>query len=220
MKSYLTIVAMLALGCGGGSGTDTPSGGGGSGGTQGGGPAATCFNCVAQSCNSEAVATFGPDFQNGNYAGACPNFIPCAYAPNGNADLCLQQESDACKASFATLNACLGPTTCGTACNSNGTSGGNQNRGPSAACVSCLAQNCASQSVVAYGPNYQSGDYTSGVCPHFISCAYSKESTPASAGPCAQQDGTDCATAFAALGACLGKTTCGTACTTGNNTGG
>jgi len=215
MRRYLTIVAMLALGCGGGSGTDTPSGGGGSG-----GPSAACFSCLAQTCNGEAVATFGPDFQNGNYAGACPKFIPCAFAPNSNPDLCLQQESAACKDSFATLNTCLGPTACGTTCTGNGTSGGNQNRGPSAACVSCLAQNCASQSVLAYGSNYQSGDYTSGVCPHLISCAYSREATAASGGPCAQQDGTACATAFATLSACLGQTACGSACTTGNNSGG
>ncbi|HEY5140770.1 MAG TPA: hypothetical protein VIJ25_15860, partial [Methylococcales bacterium] len=87
----------------------------------------------------------------------------------------------------------------------SGSSDSGTGQGPTAECLSCVAQNCDAQAKIAFGVSYQSGDYSGAACPRFFSCT---SANPNSESACAENDGTACSTAFSALSTCLNSATC------------
>ena len=88
---------------------------------------------------------------------------------------------------------------------------------PSASCLSCIKLSCDSQARAALGAGYQSGNFSGGACPNFVACTCN---TTGKESVCAQADGANCVTTFAALGACLDATACFDSTCKGNSSSG
>jgi hypothetical protein len=111
---------------------------------------------------------------------------------------------------------------CGSGTKSNtpgyGGATGQQCGTASPACISCITQNCNSEAIDVFGGGYMNNQFNGGQCPNITACACTSGNS--NMDTCAQQGGSGCATAFAALGACFDANPCSTACTGNKGTGG
>ncbi len=114
-----------------------------------------------------------------------------------------------------------GKGSAGTGASCSGTGSTPVNTGMPSACVTCLQTNCGIDS--CYGPNWQSGDFSGGVCGPFYSCAMKcscSSNSPTCAQGCTSSYTAECGTCSQAVSSCE-TGTCASACgTSGTGTGG
>jgi hypothetical protein len=93
-------------------------------------PSPACLACIASSCDSAAIATFGTAYKTGNYrGGVCPNVMACACpteSSSGKMDGCVEQSGAICIAAFTSLMVCMNNSSCGDACGINGGDSGSE----------------------------------------------------------------------------------------------
>ncbi len=138
-KGFLYVLATLVIGCGSGNSNPAP----GNTTEQQCLPSAACVACVAGSCNSQAVAAFGSGYATGNYnGGQCPNLMTCSCATgstNGGMSTCAGQDGANCATAFDALNSCMNAASCGVACKTGNSGGGNTGTGTGTTTTTGLA---------------------------------------------------------------------------------
>lgn len=92
---------------------------------------------------------------------------------------------------------------------------------PTAACLSCIEQNCNGAATMAFGGGYVNSMFNGGQCPNLMTCGCSSGNNNGSGNgvmdACARQSTLSCQTAFTALTSCLNAIPCGITCTGSKN---